>query len=330
MTSDGDAACRGGRSYAQQGGSGLAWSESGGDPGQARCAARMGPGDGVLFLRELRVSGPRSTASEGAPWRCGARRPGHRQLDPQEGLRRIAAAGRVDVRDLEASLIRLWRLTIARSRLLRGPDAGHCPVIPVSRGGQDWALPKPATDRRDALRRAAAGDRPGLSDVGLDRGDIGELLWAAQGVTGWRPITGGSPAGALYPLTVHVRLPKACSGTSLLVHRLCVHVGSGPPVALGGAALSQEWVGARRRCSRSVRTSLLRSQVRRPGGAILCSWRPDTPAEPAAPGRRARTRRCSRRAFDDDAVHELLLLPRRHRPVYRFPSVGRARRPPGR
>jgi len=101
----------------------LAWSESGGDPGQARCAAREW---GPVTVVPVSSGAPGVWPEVDPPPRAHLGGAEHVGLDIgsstlEEGLRRIAAAGRVDVRDLEASLIRLWLLTIARSQAAPWP-----------------------------------------------------------------------------------------------------------------------------------------------------------------------------------------------------------------
>src|SRR5690606_38042744 len=82
-----------------------------------------GPVTVSLFLRELRGVGPDVDPPPGGRTLEAAEHVGRAigQLDPQEGLRRIAAAGRVDVRALEASLIRLW---LAHPRSFAGCSGG--------------------------------------------------------------------------------------------------------------------------------------------------------------------------------------------------------------
>jgi hypothetical protein len=72
----------------------------------------------------------------------------------------------------------------------------------VTQGSQDWALPEPGHRSDVTLSAVLAGRRSAreFADVGLDRSDMDELLWAAQGVTGGD----GLKAAAVFAISADV------------------------------------------------------------------------------------------------------------------------------
>jgi len=81
----------------------------------------------------------------------------------------------------------------------------------------------------------------------LTLGEISQLLWAAQGVTGSAGHRTAPSAGALYPLTLYLAVGKV-SGLQPGVYRYdpadhsLVRTGEGDRRALVGAAAGQDWL----------------------------------------------------------------------------------------
>lgn len=115
---------------------------------------------------------------------------------------------------------------------------------------QDIPLPAPRADGPFALERALVGrrsDRAFLADP-LDPAEIGQLLWAAQGVRG-RVATRTAPsAGALYPLEVAL-VAGAVTGLPAGIYRYRPESHALEPLGRGDrrrelavAALGQAWI----------------------------------------------------------------------------------------
>jgi SagB-type dehydrogenase family enzyme len=107
---------------------------------------------------------------------------------------------------------------------------------------RDDTVTLPRADRtgKVTLERALAGRRSvrAFQATALTRAEIGQLLWAAQGVTGKRYRTAPS-AGALYPLELYVATARGVSRYEPASHRLRrVRDGDVRP-AIHAAALNQ-------------------------------------------------------------------------------------------
>jgi SagB-type dehydrogenase family enzyme len=114
----------------------------------------------------------------------------------------------------------------------------------VSHGSQ--ALPSPATTAAGGLA-AALGARRSLREYAAQRlteDEVGQLMWAAQGVTSPDGLRTAPSAGALYPLTVSVALPEGLRRYHPVGHRV-EHVSSRDVRApLAEAAVGQTWIAA--------------------------------------------------------------------------------------
>ena len=110
----------------------------------------------------------------------------------------------------------------------------------------DEALTLPAADKTGSLsleavlakRRSARQ----FTRAALTREQIGQLLWAAQGVTGNRGYRTAPSAGALYPLEVYVATRAGVFRYVPRDHRLAPVAERDVRAALHRAALSQEAV----------------------------------------------------------------------------------------
>ena len=86
------------------------------------------------------------------------------------------------------------------------------------------------------------------SSESLSLSDIGQLLWAAQGVTHPRGLRTAPSAGALYPLELYVvagninGLEAGVYHYQIHKHRLVLHVSGDKRKELGEAAYMQTWL----------------------------------------------------------------------------------------
>ena len=111
--------------------------------------------------------------------------------------------------------------------------------------GELQALPKPVTDGKVSLEKAIATRRSGrsFSDKGLTMAEIGQILWAAQGITDEKAGLRASPsAGALYPLELFVCTSEGVVRYVPKVHKLETVEKGDKRKALSEAALGQPWV----------------------------------------------------------------------------------------
>lgn len=106
-------------------------------------------------------------------------------------------------------------------------------ALPAARRAGSLSLEALLTQRRSARR---FGRTP------LTRAQIGQLLWAAQGVTGDRGFRTAPSAGALYPLEVYVATREGVFRYVPRGHRLALVSDRDARGALYRAALSQEAV----------------------------------------------------------------------------------------
>jgi SagB-type dehydrogenase family enzyme len=117
-------------------------------------------------------------------------------------------------------------------------------------------LARPLKDGSLSLERCIARRRSvrSFGDQALTKDELGQLLWAAQGMTGAEGGRAVPSAGALYPLEVYV---IACNVASLAVgvyhyqvssHELLLTTSGHDPEALVDAALGQDWIAGAPAC----------------------------------------------------------------------------------
>jgi SagB-type dehydrogenase family enzyme len=193
-------------------------------------------------------------------------------------------------------------------RMTASPPLAHvdCP------DPTDSAMPLEVALRRRRSVREFAARR--LTDA-----EIGQLLWAAQGVTAdWGGCTAPS-AGALHPLELHAVIPTRVVHYVPDDHRAEVTAGGDLRSALMAAALDQGPVGE---APLVVAVAAVPSRTARYGdrarryvdleaghaaqNALLQAVAMDLVAVPIG-------------AFDDDAVAQALALPDGHEPRYLLP-----------
>lgn len=111
-------------------------------------------------------------------------------------------------------------------------------------------LPGPRTDSNYAIERAldVRRTRRDFRSGTLTLDQLGQLLWAAQGVTQRDGLRSAPSAGALYPLVVYVvagegtQLPAAIYRYLPAEHALMAHVQGERRAKLAEAALQQDWI----------------------------------------------------------------------------------------
>jgi SagB-type dehydrogenase family enzyme len=125
-----------------------------------------------------------------------------------------------------------------------------CPDATMAQSSDTVALPRPARTGETSLERLLAERRSvrEYSDAPLTLAELGQLLWAAQGVTHPRGLRTAPSAGALYPLKLYVvagDVQGLSSGTYHYQpgeHRLRKIAAGDGRKGLAAATLSQTWV----------------------------------------------------------------------------------------
>lgn len=103
-----------------------------------------------------------------------------------------------------------------------------------------------ALERCLALRRSVRDFR----DVALKSSELGQLLWAAQGLTGAGGFRAAPSAGALYPLEIYAAIGKVESLAQgvyrylVARHELTAVATGDCRKALAAAALDQDWIAS--------------------------------------------------------------------------------------
>lgn len=196
----------------------------------------------------------------------------------------------------------------ARSRGTALPSPGRADGLPLA----------VALTRRRSIREYA--------DETLPRTAIGDLAWAAQGISSDSGLRTAPSAGALYPLTLRVALPDGLYRYQPSGHRISRVSASDLRGRLGEAALGQDWVGKApavfaisgdvsktvgKYGDRAERYVLLEAG-HAAQNLLLQAVALGLSGVPVG-------------AFDDDELHRLLLLDRLERAIYLLP-VGRPSR----
>jgi len=111
-------------------------------------------------------------------------------------------------------------------------------------------LPEPCTNDGVSLERCIGQRRSvrRFRDQALSKDELGQLLWAAQGVTGPEGGRAVPSAGALYPLELHVIARDVASLRAGIYryqvgrHELLLERPGYDLEALSGAAFGQDWI----------------------------------------------------------------------------------------
>lgn len=112
------------------------------------------------------------------------------------------------------------------------------------------ALPTPQLKGEVSLEETLAARRTArrFAEQPLSTAELGQLLWAAQGITAAGRLRTAPSAGALYPLEVHVVVGAATGVEAGLYrydparHRLALEKSGDLRAAVAEAALGQSWV----------------------------------------------------------------------------------------
>jgi SagB-type dehydrogenase family enzyme len=138
---------------------------------------------------------------------------------------------------------------IALRLLLQTPEEQEVAMSP--RGAESVALPEPRTNSETSVEGALSRRRSvrEYSDDPLTLSEVGQLLWAAQGITGDNQRYRAAPsAGALYPLELYVAAKKVEDLAPGVYryrpdsHALVPVIEGDVGAALARAALGQEWI----------------------------------------------------------------------------------------
>lgn len=218
---------------------------------------------------------------------------------------------------LAASLV----LAAALAPDLRAQEVGQEVELPSPDRSGDVSLEESIEDRRS---RREYGDAP----LSLD--DLGQLLWAAQGITEpGRGLRAAPSAGALYPVEIYVvagrvrNLPEGVYRYRPAGHRLVRAAEGDRRRDLADAALGQSWV------RRAPAVIVLAGVYERTAGRYGDRARRYVRMEVGAVSENVYLQATARRlatvlvgAFHDDRVQAVLELPDDHAPLGLMP-VGR-------
>ena len=139
-----------------------------------------------------------------------------------------------------------------RPRLLLLAVSGFiCAGAVMAQPNEAVMLPKPAATGELPLEQSLSRRRSvrAYRDAAIDLAEIGQLLWAAQGITDPQGYRTAPSAGALYPLELYVvtgRVQGLAAGVYHYEpepHRLVKTERGDQRRPLARAALSQSWVG---------------------------------------------------------------------------------------
>jgi SagB-type dehydrogenase family enzyme len=185
------------------------------------------------------------------------------------------------------------------------------------------ALPPPAVTGDESLEQVLSRRRSvrELTDQPLTKAELGQLLWAAQGITHGRGLRTSPSAGALYPLELYVTTAEGVFHYVPSGHKLVIVSQGDARMRLYQAALRQEPV--RRAPAVFIvtavyaRTAAKYGQERAPRYVHLEAGHAaqNLLLQAVALGLGA----VPIGAFDDDQVQEALTLPAEQEPLYLIP-----------
>ncbi len=126
------------------------------------------------------------------------------------------------------------------------PTPGSTPAPPADQApqrarGSALVLPQPRLEGSLSLEAALAQRRSirSFSQQPLTQAELGQLLWAAQGITAPSGLRSAPSAGALYPLEIYAVVPDAVYRYQPQGHRIILHLAGDVRPALAAAALNQ-------------------------------------------------------------------------------------------
>jgi SagB-type dehydrogenase family enzyme len=135
--------------------------------------------------------------------------------------------------------------TAAETTTVLPPTAAGTITVPLPTAGEATTpLPPPILEGGTSLEETLARRRSvrEFDDTPLTAAELGQLLWAAQGLTSERGLRTAPSAGALYPLELYVVTAGGVFHYEPRGHQLSAVRGEDRRAALYEAALSQEAV----------------------------------------------------------------------------------------
>ena len=149
-------------------------------------------------------------------------------------------AGRHRARHATAILLACTVIAVACGPLVSDEEpTGEPAEEPVM-----WSLPEPSTPEAGSLEDAVAARRSvrDLDPRALTEAQVGQLLWAAQGVTDPSGLRAAPSAGATYPLEVYVVTAEWAARYVPAEHALVEHLDGDHRRAVTHAAFDQGWM----------------------------------------------------------------------------------------
>lgn len=147
-------------------------------------------------------------------------------------------------------LVTIFWLTACNLRFKRQPEATSPPAPEIATGAysskeaarETIELPAPHLKGELSLEEALARRRSvrEFTEEGLSLEEIGQLLWAAQGITDPAGLRTAPSAGALYPLELYIATPQGMYHYEPGSHRLTLQAPGDSRPALYAAAYRQE------------------------------------------------------------------------------------------
>lgn len=142
-------------------------------------------------------------------------------------------------------MMRLLEAVLVLTALAQGASACVSTPTPgplLDAGEQVIELPVPAHTAEMTLEEALSSRRSvrEYGDQPLTAAEIGQLLWAAQGITDERGFRTAPSAGALYPLEIYLATASGVFQYDPQLHRLVVMSRNDARAALYQAAIQQE------------------------------------------------------------------------------------------
>lgn len=184
-------------------------------------------------------------------------------------------------------------------------------------------LPDPPRHGRWSLEEALRARRSvrAFRDMPLSEGQLSQLLFAAQGITGPDGARTAPSAGALYPLELYLALPEGLYHYDPARHELRRHAGGDLRRPMRGAALDQDAVLA---APAVFVIAVTPARVERKYGPARTPRYVDMEAGHVAQNLLLQAVAMGLggvpvAAFDDDALKQVLALPTGQRPLYLIP-----------
>jgi SagB-type dehydrogenase family enzyme len=197
-------------------------------------------------------------------------------------------------------------------------------VPPPTAEGAITPLPPPVLEGETSLEETLARRRSvrEFDDTPLTAAELGQLLWAAQGLNSKRGFRTAPSAGALYPLEMYLVTAEGVFHYEPQEHQLSAVRGDDPRPALHEAALSQEAV---LRAPAVFVVTAVYARTEQKYGAVRSPRYVHLEAGHAAQNLLLEAVALGLGAvpigaFHDDQVQEALGLPPDHEPLYLIPA----------